>query len=81
MVEGMPFLHRRSETAFARAWWLAVQEHPHAAPGLVQELARSESVAADTVEIHQAVGWGRAHPSWRDDDPPFIAHDSVISPT
>ncbi|MCW2994846.1 MAG: hypothetical protein JWQ18_2341 [Conexibacter sp.] len=76
----MLFLHRRSDTASAKAWWAAVKESPHAAPALLRELARSTSVVAGSVEIQQAVGWARAHPTWRDDDPPFVAHDGVVAP-
>jgi hypothetical protein len=53
--------------------------YPGAAPGIVRELARCESVAADAIEIQQAVGWGRAHPTWRDDDPPFVCQDSIAA--
>jgi hypothetical protein len=58
-----------------------MQEYPRVAPGLVQQLAELQSVVAGPIEIQQAVGWARAHPSWRDNDPPFIAHDSVIAST
>lgn len=74
----MIFLHRRAETDAARAWWTAVGRYPRAAPGLVQELARSTSVVADTLEIQQTVGWARAHPTSRDDDPPVVAMDGII---
>ncbi|HZE32509.1 MAG TPA: hypothetical protein VE198_13855 [Actinoallomurus sp.] len=75
----MPFLRRRSDTEPARAWWTAVELYPSAAPGLVRELARSESVVADSLEIQQAAGWARAHPAWRDEDPPFVAQEGVIA--
>lgn len=80
MLVDMPFLHRRAETSASRAWWAAVESYPSAAPGIVQELRRSTSVVADTIEIQQAAAWARAHPMWRDDDPPFIVHDSVVGP-
>jgi hypothetical protein len=69
----MPRLVRRSSTAPAKAWWNAVQIRIGVAPRVVQELVESASVAADPLEIQQAVGWARAHPAWRDDDPPFMA--------
>jgi hypothetical protein len=79
-VAHMQFLHRRADTDAAQAWWAAVARYPRAAPGLIQELARSRSVVAESIEIQQAVGWARAHPTWRDDDPPFVALDGVIAP-
>jgi hypothetical protein len=37
-------------------------------------------VTADMLDIEQTVGWARAHPTWRDDDPPFVAQDgSTVS--
>jgi hypothetical protein len=73
----VPFLHRRADTEPAREWWSAVERYPGAAPGIVRELARCESVAADTLEIQQAVGWARAHPAWRDDHPPFVSQETI----
>jgi hypothetical protein len=69
----MPRLVRRTSTAPAKAWWNAVQARIGVAPRVVREMAENASVAADPLEIQQAVGWARAHPSWRDDDPPFMA--------
>jgi hypothetical protein len=69
----MPFLCRRADTAPTQAWWAAVERSIGAAPRVVRELAETTSVAADAVEIQQAVGWSLAHPRWRDDDPPFVA--------
>jgi hypothetical protein len=69
----MSRLVRRSSTAPAKAWWNAVQTRIGAAPWVVQELYESASVAADPLEIQQAVGWARVHPAWRDDGPPFMA--------
>ena len=70
---GVPFLCRRSDTATTRAWWTAVEQSIGAAPRVVRELAQTTPVAADAVEIQQTVGSSRAHPQWRDDDPPFVA--------
>lgn len=75
----MLFLCRRVESAAAAAWWEEVSRHPHAAPGIVHELVRGSSVAADPLEIQQAVGWARAHPAWRDDDPPLLVQDGLAS--
>jgi hypothetical protein len=69
----MPLLCRRADTALARAWWAAIERSLAAAPRVVRELSQTATVAADPVEIQQAVGWSRAHPQWRDDDPPFVA--------
>jgi hypothetical protein len=76
------FLHFRSEGPAARAWWAAVAESPHEAPGPVRELVRprQKSVIGGPVELQQALAWAKAHPSWSDDDPPLILHDSVILP-
>jgi len=68
----MPRLVRRSSTSPAKAWWNAVVSRVDEAPRVVQELVESASAAADPLEIQQAVGWARAHPAWRDDDPPFM---------
>jgi hypothetical protein len=40
-------------------------------------LVAGRSVAADPLEIQQAVAWARAHPAWRDDDPPLVARDGI----
>jgi hypothetical protein len=69
----MPLLCRRANTARTQAWWAAIERSLASAPRLVRELAQTRSVAADPVEIQQAVGWSRAHPQWHDDDPPFVA--------
>jgi hypothetical protein len=47
---------------------------------VVRELAQTTSVAADAVETQQAVGWSRAHPQWRDDDPPFVSQQGCDKP-
>lgn len=76
------FLHYHSEGPAAQAWWAAVAESPHAAPGPVRKLIRTRqrSVIGGLVELQQALAWARAHPGWNDDDPPMILHDSVILP-
>ena len=73
----MLFLCRRVESAGAAAWWQQVHRDEHAAPGIVREFMRGTSVAADPLEIQQAVGWARAHPAWRDDDPPLVVKDGL----
>jgi hypothetical protein len=74
------FLHRRTDTAGSRAWWDANNRDINSAPGLIRQLARGQSVVSDPVEANQAVAWAKAHPAWRDDDPPFVPHDSVVRP-
>jgi hypothetical protein len=73
----MLFLIRRDETPNAAGWWAAVDAFDSSAPSLVRELRSSPSVAADPLEVQQAVAWARAHPAWFDDDPPLVAHDAV----
>jgi hypothetical protein len=69
----MSRLIRRSSTPTTKAWWNAVRAHIGATPRVVRDLVDDASVTADPLEIQQAVGWARAHPAWRDDDPPFMA--------
>ena len=66
---------RRHDAGLAGAWWRAVAEHPHGAPGIVQELLRTPSVVCDPVEAEQALGWARAHPAWVEDPPPLVVED------
>jgi hypothetical protein len=73
------FLVRRDSTSTAAAWWTDVKRYETAAPSIIRELMRGTSIAADGVEVQQAVAWARAHPAWRDDDPPLVAQDGVIS--
>jgi hypothetical protein len=77
MIALMLFLARRTDTPAAQAWWQDIRPHDGGAPSLIRELLRSPSVAADPIEAQQAVAWARAHPAWRDEDPPLIARDGV----
>jgi hypothetical protein len=70
----MMFLRRR-ESGVTAAWWDAVREYPHGAPGIVRELLRSPSVVCDPVEAEQALAWASAHPAWTDDPAPLFAYD------
>jgi hypothetical protein len=67
-------LCRRDDGA-AAAWWAAVADYPHGAPGIVRELLASGSVVCDPTEAEQAVAWGRAHPKGTDEPPPLYARD------
>ena len=71
----MVFLARRDPTDASAAWWREVRRYDSAAPAIIRELLRGPSVVADAVEVRQGVAWARAHPSWRDDDPPLLAQD------
>jgi hypothetical protein len=71
------FLVRRDTTPATASWWSDVQRYDTAAPSIIRELMRGPSVAADGIEVQQAVAWARAHPAWRDDDPPLIAQEGV----
>jgi hypothetical protein len=73
------FLVRRDSTDASAAWWHAVRRYDSAAPSIIRELLRGPSVVADAIEVHQAVAWARAHPSWRDDDPPLLAQDKATA--
>ncbi len=73
---GVWFLRQR-DTDQAQAWWAAVAELPHAAPGIIRELLRDPSVVCDRTEALQALSWAKAHPAWRDDEPPLEAVDSL----
>jgi hypothetical protein len=75
--EWMVFLARRDCTAASAAWWHEVRRYDKAAPSIIRELLRGPSVVADAIEVQQAVAWVRAHPSWRDDDPPLLAQDKA----
>jgi hypothetical protein len=68
------FLCRRDDGP-AAAWWLAVAQYPHGAPGIVRELLFSASVVCDPAEAEQAIAWGRVHPAWTDDPAPMYALD------
>ena len=57
------------------AWWHEVRRYDSTAPSIIRELLRGPSVVADTIEVQQAVAWARAHPAWRDEDPPLLAQD------
>jgi hypothetical protein len=65
----------RHDAGPAGAWWAAVAEYPHAAPGVVRELLLSGSVVCDPLEAEQALAWARAHPAWMDDPAPLVIED------
>jgi hypothetical protein len=71
----MRFLRRCDDSPPAAAWWAAVAESPHGAPGIVRELLLSRSVACDPVEAEQALAWALAHPAWIDDPAPLVTED------
>jgi hypothetical protein len=73
------FLVRRDSTDASAAWWHELRRYDSAAPAIIRELLRGPSVVADAIEIRQAVAWARAHPSWRDDDPPLLAQDKATA--
>src|SRR3954447_23566151 len=73
------FLVRRDSTDASAAWWHELRRYDSAAPAIIRELLRGPSVVADAIEIRQAVAWARAHPSWRDDDPPLLAKDKATA--
>src|SRR3954469_4650637 len=73
------FLVRRDSTDASAAWWHELRRYDSAAPAIIRELLRGPSVVADAIEIRQAVAWARAHPSWRDDDPPVLAQDKATA--
>ena len=64
---------RRHDDGPAAAWWAEVEQHPHAAPGIVRELMPSAICYA--TEAEQALAWARAHPAWIDDPAPLFIHD------
>ena len=70
----MLYLRRRDEGP-AAAWWAEVEQHPHAAPGIVRELMRAPSVICCATKAEQALAWARAHPAWTDEPAPVHAHD------
>ena len=67
----MRFL-RRHDGGPAHAWWAAVADYPHGAPGVVRELLPSRSVVCDPVEAEQALAWARKHPAWIEDPAPLV---------
>src|SRR3954453_2815118 len=73
------FLVRRDSTDASAAWWHELRRYESAAPAIIRELLRGPSVVADVIEVRQAVAWARAHPSWRDDDPPLHARDKATA--
>jgi hypothetical protein len=66
---------RRNDIGPAGAWWAAVAEYPHGAPGVVRALQLSRSVVCDPLEAEQALAWARAHPTWIDDPAPLVIKD------
>jgi hypothetical protein len=68
---------RRRDTEEAQAWWAAVADYPHAAPGAIRELLRGSSIVCARLEAEQALAWARAHPAWRDDQPAVEAFDTA----
>jgi hypothetical protein len=79
MMGCVVFLVRRDSTDASAAWWHELRRYDSAAPAIIRELLRGPSVVADAIEIRQAVAWARAHPSWRDDDPPLLAQDKATA--
>jgi hypothetical protein len=75
----MVFLARRDSTDARAAWWQELRRYDSAAHTIIRELLRGPSVVADAMEVRQAVAWARAHPSWRDDDPPLLAQDKATA--
>jgi hypothetical protein len=73
------FLIRRDSTDASAAWWHQLRLYDSAAPAIVREPLRGPSVVADVIEVRQAVACARAHPSWRDDDPPLLAQDKATA--
>src|SRR3954453_24059136 len=73
------FLVRRDSTDASAAWWHELRRYDSAAPAIIRELLRGPSVVADAIEIRQAVAGARAHPAWRDDDPPLLAQDKATA--
>ena len=67
----MRFL-RRHDIGPAHAWWAAVADYPHGAPGVVRELLLSCSVACDPVEAEQALACAREHPARIEDPAPLV---------
>jgi hypothetical protein len=65
----------RHDAGPAAAWWHAVAEYPHDAPGIVRELLTSPSVACDPLEAEQALAWARAHPAWIEEPAPLAVED------
>ena len=66
----------RCDVGQAGAWWAAVADYPHGAPGIVRELLHGASVVCDPVEADQAIAaWAQAHPAWTDDPAPLYALD------
>jgi hypothetical protein len=74
MIAAMLFL-RRNDKGAAAAWWAEIEQHPHAAPGIVRELMRGPSAVCYAIEAEQALAWARAHPAWVEDPAPLYAHD------
>lgn len=62
----MLYLRRRDEGP-AAAWWAEVEQHPHAAPGIVRELMRGPSVICCATKAEQALAWARACPALTDE--------------
>ena len=46
-----------------------------AAPHIVRELSRGESVVCDLIGAEQVLAWAKAHPAWIEDPAPVYAHD------
>jgi hypothetical protein len=77
MIRWVLFLVRRDVGPAAALWWREVQRYSKGSPGIIRELVSGRSVAADPLEVRQAVAWARAHPAWRDDDPPLVASEGL----
>jgi hypothetical protein len=65
----------RHDTGPAGAWWAAVSDYPHGAPGIVRELLTSRCVVCDPLEAEQALAWAQAHPAWVEDPAPLVVED------
>jgi hypothetical protein len=77
MLLVVPYLRRR-HTGSTAAWWTDVERHASAAPGIVRELLRGDSIICDPAEAEQALAWARAHPGWVEDSPPLYVVDRNV---
>jgi hypothetical protein len=66
---------RRSNAGLAASLWAEIERYPPAAPGVVRELLRSNSVICDPAEAEQALAWARAHPAWVADFAALVIED------
>jgi hypothetical protein len=66
---------RRVDEGRAAAWWHAVADYPHGAPGIVRELLTARSVVCDPLEAEHALAWARARPLWIEHPAPLSVED------